>query len=180
MSELDDYARSRESGRVRGLIVFGAFVFVMGLAVAFAISGPAGVAVAIVTVAIVVFFAIVFARVPQPTTLTSLSPRVRSGSWPATAAASVFPEMLERHPNLRGSSEVTGVLTFSPSGVTWEPTSQSARSFGLQTVHWDAAWTAEARRLRGFGGLVQLTLANPQAPHPVTLWMRQASTFQIP
>jgi hypothetical protein len=33
---------------------------------------------------------------------------------------------------------------------------------------------------RGFGGLVQLTLVSPDQPQPVTLWLRRASTLQIP
>ncbi|HEY4268494.1 MAG TPA: hypothetical protein VGM94_09920 [Galbitalea sp.] len=180
MSQFDDYARVRELGRARGIVVFGVFVLVMGLAVAFAVRGAGGFAIATITVGIAAFFAMALVRVPRPAVLTPLFSRARAGAWPATAAAAIFPQVLERYPRLSSTSEMTGVLTFSQLGVRWEPSTQSARSFGLQPVFWDAQWTAQARRLRGFGGLVQLTLTSPQATQSVTLWMRRASTFEIP
>jgi hypothetical protein len=174
------YARSRESGRLGGILTFGALVLVLGLGVAFTIAGPARIFMVALTLAILAFFAIIFARTPNPAALTPLVVPIPPGSWPASVPASAFPELLQHHPRLRSASELPGTVTFAESGVTWTPGAQTRRSFGVDSLIWDSTWTPLARRLRGFGSLVQLTMAGPDAQQSVTLWMRRAADFQIP
>jgi YD repeat-containing protein len=108
-----------------GLVIFGAFVLVFGIAVAIRVTGPGSVAIVAAVVAVDVFFAIV-----------------------------------QRNPKLRATTELIGTVTVGPSGVRWNPSAQTARSFGESPAVWDTAWIASARRLRGLGDLVQLTLTN--------------------
>lgn len=173
------YARSRESGRLAGIVTFGALVLVLGLGVSFTVAGPARIFAVALILLILMFFAIVFARTPDPATLTPLAARVQEGAWPASVPAFVFPDLLRHDPRMRATSELTGTVTFSQSGVTWMPSHQTQRSFGAQPTTWNAGWIAEAKRLRGFGGLVQLTLTQRETQQCVTLWMRRATTFQI-
>lgn len=177
---VDEVARAREAGRVRGLIIFGVFMLVIGAAVAFAVGGVGGIFIAVVAVVIDGFFATVLVRAPQPSSLTLLSPRSETETWAATAAASLFPGLLERNPSLQGRAELFGTVTLSASSVEWIPSPQSARSFGATAYSWDSRWLRYARRLRGLGGLVQLTLENPSDAQTVTLWVRRATSFRIP
>ena len=161
------------------MVTFGALALVSGLSVSFKIAGPGRIFTVALTLLMLVFFAVVLARTPRPASLVPLVAPIQPGSWPASVPVRAFPELLQHHPRLRSTSELTGTVTFAGSGVSWTPSVQTQRSFGVRTVTWDSSWNAEARRLRGFGGLVQLTLTSPGAQESVTLWMRRAARFQI-
>jgi len=176
----DVAAQAREAARFRALVIYAAFLLVMGVSVSLAVTGPAKVLILVAVVAIDVFVVVILVRVPQPSTLTALSSRSDDETWPATAAASLFPGLLERNPRLERRGEMTGTVTISASGVQWVPSPQCVRAFGATPFSWDSRWIGYARHLRGLGGQVQLTLTNPSEAMPVTIWMRRASTFRIP
>jgi hypothetical protein len=75
--------------------------------------------------------------------------------------------------------DVTGTMTLTPGEFRWDPSPRTSQTFGLRPVYWDASWTPSARRLRGFGGQVQLTLTNAEGLS-ATLWLRHAKAFPIP
>lgn len=180
MPTVDEAAQAREAARTQGLVVFGSLVLVMGAALAYSVSGIGRILIIAAAVAIDGFFAAVLIRVPRPNSLTPLARRAKAESWPATAAASLFPGLLDRNPHLERRAEMVGTVTLSPSGVQWVPSPQCARAFGATPFSWDLQWVGYARRLRGLGGLAQLTLENPANNQTVTIWMRRAASLHIP
>jgi hypothetical protein len=155
-------------------------VLVVGVSDAIAIDGVAKIPILVAAVAMDVLIVVLLVRVPQPSSLTALSARTGEQTWPTTAAVGVLPGVLERNPGLRDTAQLIGTVSLSPSGIRWDPSPRSERFAGPSTVTWDPSWVPYARRLRGLGGLVQLTLASPTGAPPVTLWLRRASAFQIP
>jgi hypothetical protein len=175
----DEYARQHESRRLTGVVIFSVFVLALGTVAALRIGGIGSIVVIVVAVAIVLLFVALWSRSPQPAVLTQLTTR-RTGTWPATAPAMIFPGLLQARPSLRETTAMLGSVSFGPSGVTWEPSTQTARSFGLGPLKWSDGWIVQARRLRGASGLVQLNLTSSDGTQTVVLWMRRASDFSIP
>ena len=177
---MKDYAQVRESRRVFSALFAAVVVLFCGVALSFAVPGVGQVVILIVVVVLVVGFAIPWGRRPAPGVLTPLGPEPREGSWPANLPAFEIPGLIEARPQVRARAEMLGRVIFDAAGIRWEPTAQAAGAFGLEPLELDPAWRAEARRLRGFRGQAQLTLTNPADGAQLTLWLRRASTFQIP
>jgi hypothetical protein len=93
-AQMDDgYARARESRRTAAFVVWECVVLVVGFTVSIRIAGVAQVVVAVLGAAIVLFFAIIMIRTPNPSVLTPLSPSGHEGTWRALAPATLFPEL---------------------------------------------------------------------------------------
>lgn len=173
-----NYSRSRESRRRQNAIASAAITVAAGVLLSLTLTGPARFAIVVLLVAAIGFFAIVWARAPKPATLTPVNRGARPGSWPASAPAMLFPTLSTRGPNASSNTELLGSLTFTTDGIVWQPSAQTARSFGVGSLTWGPEWTASARRLRGAPGMVELSLAS--ADETATLWMRRAGSLQIP
>jgi hypothetical protein len=178
MQKVTDYPRQRESRRLQGIYLMGPFVLFLGIACSLALSGPGRVAILVSTVAIVLVFVVSMARPVHPSALTQVTRRGQPGNWPASFRAHSIPGVLQRLPRIGPFAEFSGRLAFTESAVVWEPTMQTQRSFGVGTQSWDGSWSLQARRLRGLGNQVQVTLTKP-GEKSVTLWMRHGRGFEI-
>ena len=172
MQEVIDYPRQRESRRRQSLYTRGPFVFVSGISCALRFAGPTRVVILVLTVAIVLFFVVAMVRPVRPSTLTEVTRRVQPGTWWTMIRARDLPGVAERFPRIGQFAEISGRLAFTESGVVWEPSQRSARYFAVGTQRWDPSWDVKARRLRGIGNPVQVTLTKPGTDDTATLWMR--------
>jgi hypothetical protein len=149
----------------------GPVVLLLGISVSLHESGLGRVAILVLTAAGVLFFVIAMARPVHPSTLTEVARRVQPGTRWTTIRARDLPGVTERFPRMGQFTELSGRIAFTESGVTWEPSKRSERFLPVGTQTWDASWRIQARRLRGIGNQVQVTLTKSGTDDTVTLWM---------
>lgn len=173
------YADRRESRRLRSAWLSLGFVVAIGVAVAIRLNGPLPWLTLVVLATILVVFGLALARSGEPKHLTRVENRIQAGTWRASLRASLFPGVIERYPRMNEFAELSGTVSFTESGVSWRPTDRTRRLLGVNEHTWDPSWQMEARRLPGFGHLVQVNLQSRTSPEQVTIWMRGARDFAV-
>jgi hypothetical protein len=174
-----DYAQQRESRRFQNVFFMGGLVLLLGIGCSLALHGPARVVAVVVLVAALAINVLSMARRVEPSELTPLTRRIQPGVWPASVRGLSLPEVAHGKTKMTDFAELGGRVLFTPDGVVWEPSKQTARNLGATTHTWDDQWQIQARRLRGLGSQAQITLTSPNSPEPITLWMRRAGQFEI-
>jgi hypothetical protein len=172
-------ADQREFARITSFVLMGAFVLLIGLAVAFHFSGAGRVLVAGVVVLVVVLFALVMLWPVHPRELTEVQDRTQSGSWPALLSAGDIPSVLVTHPTINHTVKLPGRAALTEHGVVWTPSRRTVSAFQVGPQHWPGSWSIRARRLRGLGGQAQLDLTSPDGTDTTTLWIWKSKSLKI-
>jgi hypothetical protein len=141
------------------------------------VGGIGAIAVILGVALLELVYIAVWIRKPSPSVVTDLTEPYSVGTWSASAPMFDFPDVAERKPRLRSTSSLLGTFTLEPSGARWNPSQQSARSFGATAASWGPEWTIRARGVRGFSGQIQLTLEKPGA-QSIVVWLRRAGDLR--
>lgn len=93
-------------------------------------------------------------------------------SWPCTLPAWVVPSVRSARPAAKPTNEILGYLSVGPGAITWRPTAQASKFYGVGPQSWDRSWTPTVTSAFGFSQQ-RLTLEKGDRGR-VEIWVRHA------